>query len=575
MKKKKIFKNLRRVWKYFKSSRKYLILYATISIVEALLSVLLPLLSAKLLLSFADTLLDQLFYTSLAILIVYFIIESFVRLKSFTYNKIYLSAMVLLQKETAAEFLKLEIQEIDKNSSGMFIERINNDTGDIASVFMEYTYYFSYVLSNLGVLVSILFLNRYLFLYCLFIALVSYFLHKARLDKQFKIQKHLKKIREKKTGLTSEIVRGMRDIKVLNARDSVLDQAEERINEVADEELHLIKVRSNYNYVYGLFSAISSFVFIVLGIYLFKLELITIPVFLIVYNYLGRVRSLFNNIVRLLELNKTFTLAMERVFEIIDDGKFIKEKFGDKHVEKLNGDIEFKNVTFGYNEDKLVLNNMNFKINANEKVAFVGKSGAGKTTLFGLISRLYHTNSGEILFDGININELDEGSIRDNMSLITQNPYIFNFSIKENLLLAKSDATEEELINACKIACIHDYNDSLPDKYDTMIGENGVILSGGQRQRLAIARALLMKTEIILFDEATSALDNETQEEITKAIDNLKGEYTILIVAHRLSTVIDCDKIFVVDDGRVIAEGTHKSLMKKCEFYRDLYTSEL
>ena len=550
-------------------------MYATISIVEALLSVALPLLSAKLLLSFTDTLLDQLLYTAFAILIVYFIIESFVRLKSFTYNKIYLSAMVLLQKETASEFLKLEIQEIDKNTSGMFIERINNDTGDIANVFMEYTYYFSYVLSNIGVLISILFLNRYLFLYCLFISLVSYFLHKARLDKQFVIQKHLKKIREKKTGLTSEIVRGMRDIKVLNARQSVLDQTEERINEVADEELHLIKVRSNYNYVYGLFCAISSFIFIVLGIQLFKLELLTIPVFLIVYNYLGRVRSLFNNIVRLLELNKTFSLAMERVFEIIDDGKFVKEKFGMKHVDKLNGNIELKNVTFGYNEDKLVLKDMNFKIDANQKVAFVGKSGAGKTTLFGLISSLYHVNSGDILFDGININELDESSIRDNMSLITQNPYIFNFSIKENLLLAKSDATDEEIIEACKIACIHDYIDSLPDKYDTMIGENGVILSGGQRQRLAIARALLMKTEIILFDEATSALDNETQEEITKAIANLKGEYTILIVAHRLSTVIDCDKIFVVDEGRVMAEGTHKFLMKNCEFYRDLYTSEL
>jgi ABC-type multidrug transport system fused ATPase/permease subunit len=160
------------------------------------------------------------------------------------------------------------------------------------------------------------------------------------------------------------------------------------------------------------------------------------------------------------------------------------------------------------------------------------------------------------------------------MSIITQNPYIFNFSIKDNLLLAKEDATMKEIRNACKLACIDDYIMTLPDKYDTILGENGVILSGGQKQRLAIARALLMKTEIILFDEATSALDNETQSKIQEAINNLKGEYTILIVAHRLTSVIDCDRIFVVDDGKIIDQGTHKELMKKSSFYKNLYNKE-
>ncbi len=161
------------------------------------------------------------------------------------------------------------------------------------------------------------------------------------------------------------------------------------------------------------------------------------------------------------------------------------------------------------------------------------------------------------------------------MSIITQNPYIFNFSIKENLLLAKKDASLEEIREACKMACIDDYIMSLDDGYDTLVGENGVILSGGQKQRLAIARALLMKTEIILFDEATSALDNETQEEIQRAISNLQGEYTILIVAHRLSTVVDSDKIFVVDDGKIVDSGTHKELLKKSTFYKSLYDKDL
>lgn len=218
---------------------------------------------------------------------------------------------------------------------------------------------------------------------------------------------------------------------------------------------------------------------------------------------------------------------------------------------------------------------MSFKVNANEKVAFVGKSGAGKTTLFSLIAKLYPINKGEILLDGININDLTCSSLRDNISIITQNPYIFNFTIKDNLLLAKNDATMAEIRQACKLACIDDYIMKLPKKYNTKIGENGVILSGGQKQRLAIARALLMKTEIILFDEATSALDNETQKDISKAIENLKGEYTILIIAHRLSTIIDCDKIFVVDNGKIIDVGTHKELMKKSTFYKKIYKSEV
>ena len=218
---------------------------------------------------------------------------------------------------------------------------------------------------------------------------------------------------------------------------------------------------------------------------------------------------------------------------------------------------------------------MNFKIKANSTVAFVGKSGSGKTTVFNLLCKMYNIDSGKITIDGIDIRELDKDSIRGNITIISQNPYIFNLSIRDNLRLVKENITDEEMIEACKTACLEDFIKSLPDGYDTIIGEGGINLSGGERQRLAIARALVQKTEIILFDEATSALDNETQANIKKAIDNMKNEYTILIIAHRLSTVIDCDRILFLDEGKIKAEGTHKELLRTCKNYRNLYEAEL
>lgn len=230
--------------------------------------------------------------------------------------------------------------------------------------------------------------------------------------------------------------------------------------------------------------------------------------------------------------------------------------------------------SFEYNDNVSVLKKLNLKIKENETVAIVGKSGAGKTTLFSLMSYLYKPTKGKILIDGIDISKLDRGSIRDNISIITQNPYIFNFSIKENLLLTSPDATDDEIKNACKIASLDEFIETLPDGYDTVVGEGGVTLSGGQRQRLAIARALLMKTKIILFDEATSALDNDTQANIQESIKHMKGDFTIVIVAHRLSTIKDADRILVLDDGAIVQEGTHKQLMKSSTLYKNLYKKE-
>lgn len=566
--------NLKKTWKYIKSAKMNLVGYGAVSISEAIISAILPLLSAKVILNITNEVINQLVISALVVFFIEIILYVMYYFKSFFYRRIYQKTLINIQKSLAKEILNLEIAEIDKNSSGLFIDRLNKDTQDIAGLFMEYTYWISYIITNVGVLFTVFVLNKYLFVYALISSIVVFIINRKRITKQYEVQKELKVLQESKTGLTSELVRGIRDIKVLNANNTILKQINEKIEETTKKEVKIINIRNLYNYIENNTRAISDLGFIIIGCFLYNKTLLTIPTFVIIYNYQSKIKNLLTGMVQLSEYNKKFSVSANRVFEVIDNVKFKKEKFGNVEIKKLDGNIIFENVSFGYDKTKII-NDMSFEIKPNERIAFVGKSGAGKTTIFNLITRLYKSNKGKILLDGNNINDLTCSTIRDNMSIITQNPYIFNFSIKENLLMAKENATMKEIREACKMACIDDYIMSLPDKYNTMVGENGVILSGGQKQRIAIARALLMKTKIILFDEATSALDNETQSKIQKAINNLKGEYTILIVAHRLSTIIDSDRIFVVENGKIVDSGSHRELLKKSEIYKNLYNKDL
>lgn len=566
--------NLKKTWKYIKSAKMNLVGYGAVSILEAIISAILPLLSAKVILNITNGVINQLVISALVVFFIEIILYVMYYFKSFFYRRIYQKTLINIQKSLAKEILNLEIAEIDKNSSGLFIDRLNKDTQDIAGLFMEYTYWISYIITNVGVLFTVFVLNKYLFVYALISSIIVFIINRKRIAKQYEVQKELKVLQESKTGLTSELVRGIRDIKVLNANNTILKQINEKIEETTKKEVKIINIRNFYNYIENNTRAISDLGFIIIGCFLYNKTLLTIPTFVIIYNYQSKIKNLLTGMVQLSEYNKKFSVSANRVFEVIDNVKFKKEKFGNVEIKKLDGNIIFENVSFGYDKTKII-NDMSFEIKPNERIAFVGKSGAGKTTIFSLITRLYKSNKGKILLDGNNINDLTCSTIRDNMSIITQNPYIFNFSIKENLLMAKENATMKEIREACKMACIDDYIMSLPDKYNTMVGENGVILSGGQKQRIAIARALLMKTEIILFDEATSALDNETQSKIQEAINNLRGEYTILIVAHRLSTIIDSDRIFVVEDGKIVDSGSHRELLKKSEIYKSLYNKDL
>lgn len=385
----------------------------------------------------------------------------------------------------------------------------------------------------------------------------------------------MKKKQEITAGFVSELVRGAKDLKVLNAERPFLEKAGFIIDEVGLATRDFNKTKATFRFINGSIRDILDLVILLVGIYFILQGHLEVATMLIILSYRGNILNISGFLENFMENLKQFSLSAEKVFAVLDGDSFKKEVFGTHSIGKVKGNIEFQNVSFAYQNDQEVLKNVSFQIKPNETVSFVGKSGSGKTTLFHLIAGLYQPNKGRVLFDGIPIQELDKNSLRGNLSIISQNPYIFNMSIRENLSIIKKDLTEEEMIYACKMACLHDFIITLKDGYDTVVGESGVTLSGGQRQRLAIARALVQKTEIILFDEATSALDNETQKEIQNSIQNMQGEYTILIIAHRLSTVINSDRIFILEDGVFTGEGSHQELLKHNKTYQHLYTLEL
>lgn len=265
--------------------------------------------------------------------------------------------------------------------------------------------------------------------------------------------------------------------------------------------------------------------------------------------------------------------GFERFTEIMDTEPEL-DRDSAKDAERLRGEIEFRDVFYGYGDEADVLNGISMKVNSGDTFALVGPSGGGKTTICHLIPRFYSIRSGEILVDGVNVEDMTLDSLRRNVGIVQQDVFLFNASIRDNILYGKLDATEEEVIEAAKRANIHDFVMSLDDGYDTVVGERGVRLSGGQKQRLCIARVFLKNPPILILDEATSALDNTTEILIQKALDELCKGRTTIVVAHRLSTIKNADEIAVIDSGKIIEEGGHDELLAKDGVYSVLYRQQ-
>lgn len=475
---------------------------------------------------------------------------------------------------TYKKALDMPAYAYEQTSSGEIINRITNDADTLSFAFGQLLRMVSSLVGSI-ILIFYIFINSWIIgLEILFFIVILFLLIKKYNPILKDIHKQRKKGQDKFTSLTTESVRGVREIKTLGVKNSLLDDMKVIIKDIFKKSTDEIDIRRRFNLLTRLIKVsleVGTFILCVILLYYGK---ITLTFFIAMTYYVYRYMWLIENINEISQTYQKVIVSIGRVNEILENKLCEDEKYGTKTIKKSKGVIEFKDVVFNYPNEDIILNNFNIKLEPNKKIAVVGQSGQGKSTLFNLLTRVFDPKEGEIYLDQVKLMDLTEESLRKEISIIRQEPFIFNRSIKENFLLINDKLSLKQIRKYAKLAYLDDYIMSLPNKYDTILGEGGVNLSGGQKQRLSIARTLAKESKVILFDEATSALDNNSQEYIKKAIDNLVKNHTVVIVAHRLSTIIDADVIYVIDKGKIAASGTHNELLKTSKIYQKLYTTE-
>lgn len=469
----------------------------------------------------------------------------------------------------------LPARAFEEKTSGELINRVVSDSSTITETFQQFIRVITTLFTALLIFIYVLF-NSWI----VAIEIVLYFALFYMFSNNFlplikETQKEISNEKDNTVAEVNETIRGIREIRALGIRKSINNTVKKIINiTFIKTRKQMVDEENYYSATYSLGNGLEVIVFITC-IILMSLGKSDIGFFIAMTYYIYRFTFLVEWVMNLSSSVQKMRVAIERVDEILGNKLYQDITFGTLNKTDIVGNIEFKNVTFAYSQEEgNVLTDFNLTLPSNKKIAIVGKSGQGKSTIFNLLLRYFEPQQGIILIDNYPINDFSEDAFHQNIAIIRQDPFIFNKTILENFHILDPYLSLRKIRKACKLAEIDDYIMSLPDKYDTKIGEGGVNLSGGQKQRLAIARALLKDSRIILFDEATSALDNENQSKIKQAIDNLVENHTIIIVAHRLSTIIDADIIYLIDNGKVVASGTHKELLKNNETYKTLYTSE-
>ena len=500
-----------------------------------------------------------------------------------------------LNYDLATQAFKLNSKTYSDHDTGTFVQRIVADPEKIVDRLAELVEFTTDIVTSLIMLIYISSLNIYIGIVLIASLIIGMVIELFRMKSKRKNRSDVRKKNDRITSLTTEIVRSEKDIKSLGLEKELGEYSKRNYNEYKNSLFHANAVDRNYYCTRNFFVEVGAMIAIILGIYLLEFSLLALGTYMIIYSNRSSIRELVWTIGHFADRWIDVKICHDRMFALFDEKEFITEKFGEKQLDNIVGEIEFKNVAYSFKDyeyifptkknkqtetrvelksENKVFDNLSFKIVPNTTVAFVGKSGSGKSTILNLMTKMFEVDGGEILIDGVNINDLNKTSLRHAFSLVNQFPYIFDMSIKENLLLANGEATDEDLESAIKKSSLQYFVNSLPKKLDTMVGESGIKLSGGQKQRLAIARAFLRKSPIVIFDESTSSLDNFAQGDIKRSIDELKGQSTIVIVAHRLTTIKNVDKIFFLDEGKIIDEGSFNELFERNEKFKSMFLAE-
>lgn len=593
---------------YLKKHKLGIFLYVLVYLIAGASSILTTLAFAEMVVNVSSGIYLKALYILCFILGLAFIRRIAWYLSGLIYQKVANAIMAELNYDLSRQAFTLNSKTFTDHNTGTFVQRLVHDPERIVGDLADLIDILTDILTTAIILIYITTLNLYIGLIVIAVLIVGIILERYRIKYRVKNRRETRAKGDKVNSLSTEIVKSEKDIKSLGLEEKLSEVARENYNAYKRSNYRTEMVDMNFYSLRNLLIETVSIGILILGIKMLDRGLITLATFMILYSYDNELYRFVWSVGHVLRIFGEVRVCSERMFALFDENEFVTEKFGNVHLDNVKGQIEFKHVDYSYieyenSEDKPeeekkklsrkerkalknkpkervikstnhIFSDLSFKVDPNTTVAFVGRSGSGKSTILNLMSKMYEVDKGEVLIDKININDLDKETLRNTISLVNQFPYIFDMTIKENLLLAKKDATEEELKAAVKSASLSDFIDTLHDGLDTKVGESGIKLSGGQKQRLAIARALLRNSSIIIFDESTSSLDNFAQEEIKHSIDALKGKSTIVIVAHRLSTIRNVDKIFFLDEGKIEDIGTFEYLFENNVKFKNMFYAE-
>ena len=481
-----------------------------------------------------------------------------------------------IQTLMAQKFLLSDISHITKKHSGKYLSNFTNDTTILFAVLTGVVVTLFKETFTLIALLALMFYHDWQLSLLAMIMIPVAAISSKNIGKKMGKKVHVSlEASDKFMKFLSEIIKGSWLIKIYQKEEDEL----KKISMIIDERFKAIRkveqTRLGAGPIMEIISAVAIAIVVFFAGYRSIQGAITLGEFV---SFLAALMLAYQPVRALAGINvgiQEGITAAKRIYEIIDQKN---EIFNDENAPSLklkNATLEFKNISFTYPDGTHALKNLSAKIEGGKKVGLVGISGSGKTTFLNLIPRFFNLKHGTILIDDQNINNINLNSLRKEISIVSQDVILFDDTIRSNILYGNASASNDEIINACKFAAAQDFVEKLPNKYETIIGENGIKLSGGQKQRLSIARAILKDSPIILLDEATSSLDSESEAVIQKAIENLTKNKTTIIIAHRLSTIMNCDKILVFDNGQIVDEGSHEFLVKNSSIYKNLYEKQI